>query len=396
MDRREILRASLVSAAAIGISSRRAVAADLGPAAGVDDQTSATQGQQPVLSSVYDFEAAAKQKLSQPAWEYFNSGSADEITLRRNREMLDAVQLKPRVLVDVSKVDTSCTLLGHAMPHPILLAPTSSHLLANADGEVATARGAGEAKAVMVASTVSNRSIEDICKAASEPIWFQLYAEDDHKETQKLIERAEAAGCKALCITVDVPLSYARNREDHIRAQSPVLPFPNLGTEARPGAGGGRTRRHFNWSDLAWIQSFAKVPVILKGILNPDDADEAVKRGVAAIVVSNHGGRALDTEPATIEVLPAVVDRVAGRVPVLFDSGIRRGTDILKGLGYGASAVLIGRPYLYGLSVGGADGVRDVVNILRSELEVAMAMTGRVRLDQIDRTIFWKSRDYSS
>jgi 4-hydroxymandelate oxidase len=388
--------ASLASAAAIGISSKRAAAADPGSAAATDGQTVATQDSQPVLASLYDFEAAAKQKLSPPAWEYFSSGSADEITLRRNREALDALQLKPRVLVDVFKIDTSCTLLGHAMPHPILLAPTSSHLLAHPDAEVATARGAGLAKAIMVASTVSNRSIEDICKAASEPVWFQLYVEDDRKEVQSLIERAEAAGCKALCITADIPLPYARNREERIRAQAPMLPFPNLGTQARPGGGGGRTRRHFNWADLAWIQSIAKTPIILKGILNPDDADEAVKRGVAAIVVSNHGGRVLDTEPATIEVLPAVVDRVAGRVPVLFDSGIRRGTDVLKGLGYGASAVLIGRPYLYGLSVAGADGIRDVINILRSELEVAMAMTGRTRLDQIDRSIFWKSRDYSS
>ena len=396
MDRREVLKASLASAASIGISSKCAAASDAGSTSASDGQTSAAQDPQPVLASVYDFEAAAKRKLSLPAWEYFNSGSADEITLRRNREALDAVLLKPRVLVDVTKIDTTCTLLGHTMPHPILLAPTSSHLLAHPDAEVATARGAGLANATMVASTVSNRSIEEICNAASEPVWFQLYVDDDRKEVQTLIERAEAAGCKALCITADIPLTYARNREEHIRAQAPMLPFPNLGTEAKPGGGGGRTRRHFNWADLAWIQSFAKVPIILKGILNPDDADEAAKRGVAAIVVSNHGGRVLDTEPATIEVLPAVVDRVAGRVPVLFDSGIRRGTDILKGLGYGASAVLIGRPYLYGLSVEGPEGIRDVVHILRSELEVAMALTGRTRLDQIDRTIFWKSRDYSS
>jgi 4-hydroxymandelate oxidase len=298
--------------------------------------------------------------------------------------------------VDVTSIDTSCTVLGNKLPHPILLAPTSSHLLAHPDAETATARGAGEAKTIMVASTLSNRSIEDICKAASGPIWFQLYVDDDRKTVQALVERAEAAGCKALCITADIPIPYARNREEHIRAQSPMLSFPNVGGEARPGGAGGRTRRHFNWNDLEWIQSFAKTPVILKGILNPDDADEAVKRGVAAIVVSNHGGRVLDTEPATIEVLPAVVDRVAGRAPVLFDSGIRRGTDVLKGLGYGASAVLVGRPYLYGLGVAGAAGVRDVVNILRTELEVAMAMTGRTRLDQIDRSIFWKSRDYSS
>jgi 4-hydroxymandelate oxidase len=397
MDRREVLKASLAGAAAMGIVTNRAVAADLDAAGGVDGQAGSGQGnQQQVLASVRDYEAAAKLKMSVPAWEYFNSGSADEITMRRNREALDGVQLKPKVLVDVTKIDTSCTVLGFKLPHPILLAPTSSHLLANPDGEVATARGAGEAKTIMVASTVSNRSIEDICKAATGPIWFQLYVEDDRKAVQALIERAEAAGCKALCITVDVPILYARDREAHIRAVAPTLPFPNVGTEGKAGASGGRTRRHFNWDDLAWIQSFAKTPILLKGILNPDDADEAVKRGVAGIVVSNHGGRALDTVPATIEVLPAVVDRVAGRVPVLFDGGIRRGTDVLKGLGYGANAVLIGRPYLYGLGVAGTDGVRNVVNILKSELEAAMALTGRTRLGEVDRSIFWKSRDYSS
>jgi 4-hydroxymandelate oxidase len=348
------------------------------------------------LASVRDYEAAAKTKLSMPAWEYFNSGSADEITLRRNRDSLDALQLKPRSLVDVGEIDTRCTVLGFKLPHPILLAPTSSHLLAHPDAETATARGAGMAETIMVASTLSNRSIEDICKGASGPIWFQLYVDDDHKAVQALIERAEAAGCKALCITADAPMSYARDREAHIRNIAPTLPFPNLGTTAKAGGGGGRVRRHSNWNDLAWIQSFARIPVLLKGIINPDDADEAVKRGVAGIVVSNHGGRALDTEPATIEVLPAVVDRVAGRVPVLFDSGIRRGTDVLKGLGYGATAVLIGRPYLYGLGVAGPDGVRDVVHILRAELEAAMAMTGRTSLAEIDRSIFWKSRDYSS
>ncbi len=295
----------------------------------------------------------------------------------------------------MTRIDTSCTLLGYKIEHPILLAPTSSHLLAHPEAETETARGAAAAKTIMVASTVSNRSIEDICTSASAPIWFQLYVEDDRNAVRALIERAEAAGCKALCITVDNPFPYARNREERVRALAPTLPFPNLGIEAGPG-GRSRSRRHFNWNDLVWIQSFAKTPVILKGILNPDDAEKAVQRGVAAIIVSNHGGRVLDTEPATIEVLPAVVDRVAGRLPVFFDSGIRRGTDVLKGLACGASAVLIGRPYIYGLSVAGADGVRDVVNILRAELEGAMAMTGRTRLTEIDRSVFWKARDFSS
>jgi 4-hydroxymandelate oxidase len=396
MDRRELLKASLAGAAAMGVATGRRTEAEEEPQAAAPGVAAGAPVNSPgPLVSVYDFEAAAKRKLAIPAWEYFNGGSGDEITLRRNRTALDALQLKPRVLVDVTRIDTSRTLLGHAMEHPILLAPTSSHLLAHPDAEVATALGAAAAKAILIASTTSNRSIEDICKAASGPVWFQLYVEDDRKPVQALIERAEAAGCKALCITVDNPLAYARNREERVKAQAPILPFPNIGIQSTPG-GRGLSRRHFNWSDLAWIQSFAKTPIILKGILNPDDADQAAKRGVAAIVVSNHGGRVLDTEPATIEVLPAVVDRVAGRVPVLFDGGIRRGTDILKGLACGASAVLIGRPYIYGLSVAGPDGIRDVVGILRAELEGAMAMTGRVRLDDIDRSVFWKSSDYSS
>ena len=348
------------------------------------------------LVSLSDYEAAAKRKLSVGGWEYFNGGSADEITLRRNRSALDGLQLKPRVLVDVRKIDTSCELLGFKMEHPILLAPTSSHQLAHPDAEVATAQGAAAAAAIMVASTNSNRSIEEICKAASMPIWFQLYVDDDRGVTQALIERAEAAGCKTMVITADNPLAFARNREERVGAQMPKLPFPNLGIDAAAPGARGRSRRHFNWNDLEWIRSITKTQIVLKGILNPDDADEAARRGVAAIIVSNHGGRVLDTEPATIEVLPAVVDRVAGRVPVLFDGGIRRGTDVLKGLAYGAAAVLIGRPYLYGLSVAGPDGVRDVVKILKTELQAAMALTGRTRLSEIDRSVFWKSRDYSS
>lgn len=347
------------------------------------------------LVAVCDFEEAAQKTLPIPAWVYFNGGSADEITLRRNREALDAIQLKPRVLVDVSHIDTSCTLLGRRMEHPILLAPTSSHLLAHADAELGTVRGATAAKATLVASTYSNRSIEEICAAATEPVWFQIYVDDNRDEVRELIRRAEAAGCSVLCVTVDNPFPNARNREQRVAAQAPRLPFPNVGYEAGPGAR-GRTRRSFNWNDIEWIRKFVKTPIVFKGILNPDDAEEAVQRGADAIVVSNHGGRVLDTEPATIEVLPAVVDRVAGRVPVLFDGGIQRGTHILKALGYGACAVMIGRAYLYGLSVRGADGVRDVVNILRGELEAAMALTGRTRLAEIDRSIFWKSRDYSS
>ncbi len=396
MDRREAMKASLAGAAAMGIAARHSYGAELEAVEQVGSaETRGAAAAEMPLVSVSDYEAAAKKKLSFGGWEYYNEGTADAITMKRNCSALEGLQLKPRVLVDVTKIDVSCTLLGHKLAHPILLAPAASHQLAHPEAEVATARGAALAGAIMMLSTNSNRSIEDVYKAATSPVWFQLYVDDDRGLTRSLVERAEAAGNKVLVITVDNPLPYARNREERASAQTPKLPFPNLDTVAGPGAR-GRSRKHFNWSDLEWIQSFAKTPIVLKGIMSPDDAELAVHRGVAGIVVSNHGGRVLDTVPASIEVLPAVVDRVAGRVAVLFDSGIRRGTDILKALGYGAAAVLIGRPYLYGLSVSGPDGVRDVVKILRTELEAAMALAGRTRLAEIDRTVFWKSRDYSS
>ncbi len=342
-----------------------------------------------------DYEALAHEKLSHAAWEYYNSGSADEVTVRWNREALTRVRLKPRVLIDVSQIDTGTKLLGEDLPHPILLAPTSTHMLAHPEGEVATVRGAGAAGAIMVLSTVSNRSVEDVVHAATRPVWFQLYVEDDRAKTKELIQRAEAAGCRALCITVDNTAHYARNREERILAGAPQLPFPNINlASAGPGGRGRKTAgaRKFTWKDLEWVQSFAKTPILLKGVLNPDDADHAAKAGVAAIIVSNHGGRVLDTVPATIDALPLVAERISGRIPVLMDGGIRRGGDVLKALANGASAVLVGRPYLYGLGVAGADGVRHVIEILRTELEAAMALIGRTSIAAIDRSVLWPTQ----
>ncbi|HWE03762.1 MAG TPA: alpha-hydroxy acid oxidase [Tepidisphaeraceae bacterium] len=338
-----------------------------------------------------DYQALARERFAKPAWEFCNSGSADEFTVRWNQKAFGRIRIKPRVMVDVSRIDTRITLLGQALPHPILLAPISSHLLAHPQAEVETARGAGAAGAVLVASTFSNRSIEEIAAAATGSLWFQLYVEDDRGKTRELIQRAEAAGCRALCITVDLSWKYARDREDRVADQTPLLYYPNLNVTSQPGTSSrniGRSRT-FSWRDLEWIRSFAKTPVLLKGILNPDDADEAAKSGVGGVIVSNHGGRGLDTLPATIDALPAVADKIAGRIPVLVDGGIRRGTDVLKCLAGGASAVLIGRPYLYGLGVAGADGVRHVVDILRTEFEAAMALAGRTTVGAIDRSALW-------
>jgi len=342
-------------------------------------------------ASLYEYEALAHQQFARVAWEYINSGSADENTMRWNIEALTQMRLKPNVMVDVSKIDTRTRLFGNEMPHPIMVAPTSSHFLAHRDGEIATARGAGAAGAIMVASTLSNCGIDQIVRAATQPIWFQLYADDDRGKTKALIQRAESAGSRALCITVDLPWIYARNREAHIIHDVPQLPFPDINFTGGPASTGLKTWRYrnLNWADIEWIQSFCKLPVLLKGILNPDDADRAAKAGASGIIVSNHGGRSLDTVPASIDALPAVAARIAGRIPLLMDGGIRRGTDVLKAIANGASAILLGRPILYGLGIGGADGVQRVIQILHTEFEAAMALTGRTSIAAIDRSVIW-------
>jgi 4-hydroxymandelate oxidase len=392
VTRRDALLSSLGVAASASLSGIEASAHESPQGAAVNVPSTNQAGVPDPPLSLNDYEAIAKQKLSHVAWEYYASGSGDEQTVRWNREALANIQLKTRVLVDLAHIDTRIKLLGEELPHPILLAPTSTHMLAHPEGEVATVRGAGAAGAILIVSTVSNRSVEEVAQAATRPIWFQLYVEDDRGRTKALIERAEAAGCRALCITVDNPWHYARNRQDRIFDNAPKFPFPNI--HLASGGPGGRGRegggaRRFTWKDLEWVQSFAKTPTVLKGILHPEDADRAAKAGVAAIVVSNHGGRGLDTVPATIEALPLVAQKVSGRIPILMDGGIRRGGDVLKAIANGASAVLIGRPYLYGLGVAGSDGVRNVVEILRTEFEAAMALTGRTSIAAIDGSVLW-------
>ena len=254
----------------------------------------------------------------------------------------------------------------------------------------------------MVLSTLANTSVEEVARATKSPVWFQLYVQSDRGFTRELVRRAVAAGCKALCLTVDTPISGARNREQRAHlAMPPGVGYPHLtGLKAAEDIATHVARREssifstllsadLTWKDVSWLQSFAGVPVLLKGVLNPDDADRAVKEGVAGIIVSNHGGRNLDTVPATADALPGVVERVAGRVPVLMDGGIRRGTDVLKALALGATAVQIGRPYLYGLGAAGEEGVAQVLKILQQEFLMALALSGRPRISDIDRSVLW-------
>ena len=334
------------------------------------------------LLSLPDFETDAHTKIPHGAWERISGGAADELTLRWNCEAYQHLRLKPRILVDVSKLDTRVTLFGQELPFPILLAPTGGQRFIHPQGEAEAARGAAAAQATYVISSSASMRVEDIAKSAAGPVWFQLYVQKDRGFTRDLVQRAEDSGCRALCVTVDSPTFGARNREDRAKGELPERELPNL-------QGKDYLDPTLTWKDIDWLCSFARRPVLLKGVLNPDDADLAARAGVAGIIVSNHGARNLDTVPATIDALPVVAERVAGRVPVLVDGGIRRGTDVVKALALGASAVQIGRPYLWGLGVAGAEGVAQVVRILRKELELAMALTGRPTLKSLDRTVLW-------
>jgi 4-hydroxymandelate oxidase len=395
MTRREIL---LSACALAGTPARLSVAQSRG---GVQESTLRSETPAGAVS-LSDFEALARERIPRMAYEYISGGAADEITLRWNRESFDRIRLRPKILVDVSNLDTRLTLFGQDLPFPILLAPTAYHRLVHPEGEIATVKGAALAGATLIASMLATTTVEEMAKAATRPLWFQTYILKDRGFTRDLVQRAEGAGCKAICVTVDSPVVGARNRDQRANfALPPEMERANLKGLMRPG---GNLRppegdiytpildASLTWKEIDWLRSFARVPVLLKGVLNPDDAEQAVKAGASGIIVSNHGARNLDTVPATIDVLSEVTERVAGRIPVLMDSGVRRGTDVLKALALGATAVLIGRPYLYGLGVAGPEGVRRVVNILQTEFRIAMALAGRPSLRSIDRTTLWLSR----
>lgn len=334
------------------------------------------------LINLDDYRDAAKALLPPAAWEYIDGGAADEVTLRWNRDAFARIALSPRMLNDVSRLDTRVRLLGAELPHPILLAPVASNGIVHPEGEVAAARGAVAQGAGMVLSSYTSKRVEDVAKTGVMPLWFQLYFQEK-KATRALVESVAGAGVSAICISVDTPTAGARDRQERSGFVHPRdLPYQTV----KPGD------NPCTWDDVASIRSAVKIPVVLKGILHPDDAERAIQAGAAAIVVSNHGGRNLDTAPATIEALPRIADRVAGRIPVLLDGGVRRGTDIVKAIALGASAVLIGRPYVHGLAVNGAEGVAGVIAILRRELEMAMALMGRASLAALDRAAIWSSR----
>jgi isopentenyl diphosphate isomerase/L-lactate dehydrogenase-like FMN-dependent dehydrogenase len=337
------------------------------------------------LVNVFDYEKLARTRLALPLWDFFQGGSDDEVTMRECRAAFERIKLRPRVLVDVSEVEMRCTVLGVPVSIPMLIAPMASQCVAHPDGECATAQAAGRAGTVMIASTVSTRTIEEIAQAASGPLWFQLYAYPTLKVAESLVRRAENAGYRAIVLTVDLP--RLGNREKDRRHNITIPPAPYREANFVDVEKVGQEWVTLTWDSLAWLRSVTSLPIILKGILTEEDARLAVEHDVAGIIVTNHGGRQLDTAIPSIEALPEIVEAVAGRCEVYFDGGIRRGTDILKALALGARAVLIGRPILWGLAVNGADGAYAVLELLRKELEVAMALSGRPTLASLDRSL---------
>ncbi len=353
--------------------------------------------------NVFDFETLAREKLSREAYDYYAGGAHDEVSVRGNRAAYDRLSIAYRVLVDVSRRDMSTSILGQPVAMPMLVAPTAFHRMATPEGEVATARAAGAAGTAMILSTLSTSTVESVVAAATGPIWFQLYVYRDRQATEGLVRRAEAAGCRALVLTVDAPLLGRRERDVRNRFRLPPgLAIANLLPEgygdmppADADSGLAAYVASFldpslSWRDVAWLRSITSLPLLVKGIVRPDDALRAADSGVAGIVVSNHGGRQLDTSPATLDALPEIVDALDAhghRIEVLMDGGVRRGTDVLKALALGARAVLIGRPVLWGLAADGEAGVVSVLRLLRDELDLAMALAGAPTLADITRDL---------
>jgi 4-hydroxymandelate oxidase len=336
--------------------------------------------------NVFEYEELARTRLHPAVWDYYSAGANDEVTLRENRAAFERLQLRPRMLVDVSRISTATTLLGTPVSMPIGVAPTAVQGAACTEGECATARAAGALGALMVASTESTRTLEEIAQAATGPLWFQLYfSSRTHEQALRLVQRAEVAGYRAIVPTADAPRSGRKER--HVRSRETFVWPPSGNLLSEPSEDEEDPDGSLTWEDVKWLREVTSLPIVLKGVLTAEDAILGIECGVAGILVSNHGGRQLDTVAATIEALPEVVEAVSGRCEVYLDGGVRRGTDVLKALALGARAVFVGRPVLWGLAVAGADGAQHVLELLRGELELAMMLAGRPTLESVDASL---------
>jgi len=333
--------------------------------------------------TVAEYEPLARARTDRGAWDYQAGGAGDELSLADNRTAWARIRLRPRVMVDVSSRDLSTNAFGVALAHPIIVAPTAAHQLSHRDAERGTARGSAAAGALYTLSTISSSPMEDVAGAApGAPRWFQLYAPSDRGACQALVERAAAAGYAAVVVTVDLPMpgNRERDRRNHFEVDLGVHMPPDQPVDPETGIIVVPT---MDWEELDWLRGVCPIPLVAKGVLRADDAARAVEAGCDGIWVSNHGGRQLDTAIAAIDALPGIAAAVGDRALLVVDGGVRRGVDVLKGLALGADLVAVGRPILWGLAVDGANGVQRVLEILRDELSLAMALAGSRSLDEV-------------
>jgi 4-hydroxymandelate oxidase len=342
--------------------------------------------------NLFDYEVRAKQVLPHNSWDFIDAGAMDEVTTRRNRTAFEALSLRPRYLRDVRNRDISVTVLGNEISLPVLLAPSGMHMLAHPEGELAAARGAGMSNTILMMSTASNYTLEEVAEVATAPLWFQLYHRG-YDLTEMLVHRAEEAGYTVLCLTVDTPVPSPKERDvrNRFTRVGELANFRDTGdSRADFGLATNPASREveqvgpLTWKELEWLRSLTSMPLVLKGIRTAEDAHLAVEHGVDGIFVSNHGGRQMDMTLSAIEMLPEVVAAVRGRAEVYVDSGVRRGTDVIKALALGARAVAIGRPFYWGLAVDGAEGVHGVLEILREEIDRGMAYCGQTNIRELE------------
>lgn len=357
-----------------------------------------TEGARARPLNLEEYEAAARAVLRPEIVEIVASGSDDQVTLRGNRAAFDQWRLLPRMWRGYTQCDLATTVLGQEITMPVLLAPVAMHRLLHPLGELASAAAARRAGTILTLGTCASTTIEEVAAVAGR-WWFQLYFFPDRAIARDLLQRAEACGASALVVTIDSPtLGRHEAPARHTSALDGSITFANVAPEAMDGAVHDPTQ---SWREMEWIAMHTTLPIILKGILDPDDARRACETGARAVIVSNHGGRQLDSAVASLDALPAVVEAVDGRGEILIDGGFRRGTDVLKALALGARAVLVGRPFLWGLAVGGEDGVFDVLDLLRQEIARDMLLGGRGSIPEIDSSFIvpagplptpWKAR----
>ncbi len=360
------------------------------------------------LINLFEYEERAAEILNEARLGYYSSGARDQISLRNNRDAWETIHLLPHILVDVANRTTKTKILDTPISMPLIVSPTAMHKLAHPEGEVATARAVGKAGTIMILSTLSTVPVEEVAAAATGPIWFQLYIYKNSKDTERLITRATEAGCSAIVITVDAPVWDVREADSRnhfslpegMRLANLTGDMSSVAAQDSPASGLGANLNKYlscsnTWDTIRDVQKMTDLPILLKGVLRTDDACRAAELGIKGIVISNHGGRQLDTAAPTMTRIAPIVEAVGDQVEVLVDGGVRRGTDVIKAIALGAKSVMVGRPILWGLTVDGSDGISHVLALLHEEIDTAMALCGCPSVDDIKADLLQLPHDFS-